>query len=394
MSLSSIKKDYLDSFSSGFKELYWSKLILMVSAGFLGLFLPIFLLDILGDHKLVFLYFGISSLLYAISVPLGGLFLNRFGFRNALRMSVLWGVAFYSVLYFLNQTNLVPMLTASIIFMALFRVFYWTPYIVDFAKFTSEKHRGKQLSLFSITQNITGGLVPILSGFIIASYGFGAVFIVGIVCYLLSGIFYLRLPKIKERFDWSYLRCWKELLGRKNRKAMMAFFADGTEGFVGSVIWPVFVYELLNGDYLEVGYISAFVIIFTVVLQVLTGRYLDKGNGKKVALKYGTFLYSVGWIVKIFVVTAFHIFIAGVYHNIAKIFSRTSFDALTYDLIDAQEHYVDEFTVIHEMAVHLGRFVSALVVVALAFFFPLQWTFLVAATASIVMSFVTDRVEE
>ena len=125
-----------------------------------------------------------------------------------------------------------------------------------------------------------------------------------------------------------------------------------------------------------------------MVLQFILGGKLDRGGNreKKRALKMGTLLYSLGWVIKIFVLTAFHIFVVGVYHNVMKIFARTSFDTMFYDIVASKRHYVDEFTVLHEIAVHLGKALSGVIIIIMASFLPLQWVFLLGALASVIMT--------
>src|SRR3989339_577329 len=302
--------------------------------------------------------------LYALTVSFGAMFLNKFGFRNALRVSLLLGALWYVIIYFVDKGNYFYLTPVLVIVLVLFRIFHWVPYHTDFAKFSNDGDRAKQLSFFDI------------------------VFAIGVVLYLLAGLFFLKIPKTKERFDWGYRESWQELLSVKNRSGFFAFMADGAEAMVGLVVWPIFMFQLLGGNYFEVGYVSALIILGTMVLQFILGGKLDRGGNreKKRALKMGTLLYSLGWVIKIFVLTAFHIFVVGVYHNVMKIFARTSFDTMFYDIVASKRHYVDEFTVLHEMAVHLGKALSGVIIIIMASFLPLQWVFLLGALASVIMT--------
>ncbi|MBU1557984.1 MFS transporter [Patescibacteria group bacterium] len=380
---------FKNKFKDGFLNLYGTKVVLLVASGFLGLFVPLFLFELFdNDIRWVVAFFGISSLLYVVTIPLGAMFLNRFGFKKALRVSLVFGALWYVILYFMDKGNYFYLAPLSIFVLVLFRISHWIPYIVDFAKFSDGGDRAKQLSAFDITRNILSGLLPIASGFIILKYGFDAVFIIGIVLYILAGLFLIKIPKTEEKFDWNYKQSWKELLSKKNRSSLYAYMADGAEGMIGLVVWPVFMFQILEGNYLEVGYLSALIIVVTMVLQFILGDKLDKGGDgeKKKFLKFGTLLYSLGWIVKIFVLTAFHIFIVGVYHNVVRIFARTSFDTMFFDIVASKKHYVDEFTVLHEMAVHLGKVIAMIFIIIGASFLSLQWTFLLGAGASMVMN--------
>lgn len=383
-----------DDLKPGLLQMYGAKTIMLIAGGFLGIFLPIFLFNLFDQSIIaVALYYGVSSLLYALTVPLGGQFLSKFGFRRSLRLSALWTVLFYVSFYFMDQETAIYLVPASMIFWVLFRLFYWLPYHVDMAKFTDDDDRGRQLGTLGVISNITAGLIPILSGFLLAHYGYDFVFIIAIILYLLSGLFYIKIPRTEEDFDWSYKDSWKEFFLKQNRRPVTSFVSDGMESLFGAVIWPIFIFQLLKGDFLEVGMISAFIIVITIILQITVGNYIDKKGNEVSLLKFGSFLYAFGWVVKIFILSSLHIFVAGVYHNVARIFSRAPFDVLTYDLAADQGHYVDEFTVLHEMAVHVGRVIGVIAVIVMSLFLSIQWTFLVAAFASVFMSFLREKHE-
>jgi hypothetical protein len=121
----------------------------------------------------------------------------------------------------------------------------------------------------------------------------------------------------------------------------------------------------------------------------LVGRYLDRKNSsKEKTLQIGSSLYAVGWILKIFVLSTLHVFVIGLYHNIVKIFTATPYSAILYDMSSDKGDYVDEFTVVREMAGHLGRATCLVVVSTAAIFIPLGWTFVLAAVASIALNLV------
>ena len=59
------------------------------------------------------------------------------------------------------------------------------------------------------------------------------------------------------------------------------------------------------------------------------------------------------------------------------------FESLNYDIAADQGHFVDEFTVLREMAINLGKGFMAILLIFISFFFGIQWTFLSAALATI-----------
>lgn len=381
------------SFSRGFVSLYVGRSIITIGSGLFGIFLPIFLYEFFkGNFAAVVAYFGVGSFFYAVFVAWGAQFLNRFGFRRALWISTLFGAAFYGLFSFLNTNNWIIIIPLTILALLLFRITYWLPYEVNFAKFTERKNRGKEISILTATLDVIHVLLPFVAGFMISFLGYNALFLFAVFIFFISVIPYLTMPSTNESFSWSYLHTWRQLFSKKRRGVELAFFADGAESMIGAVVWPIFIFGLLEGNYLEVGVVSTLILTITVVAQLFVGRYIDEGLEKeKKVLEYGSLLYALGWILKVFVATAFHVFLAGSYHNLTRIFTRIPFDALAYDIAADQGHYVDEFTVLHEMAIHLGRTFMMGIVICLSLFFPIQWTFLFAALATILFNLLYKK---
>lgn len=384
---------YFDgSVSHGFVSLYSSKSIVSIAGGLLGIFLPIFLYELFDKNfQYVASYYLIGNLSFAATIAIGTKFLNKFGFRKALRVSAFLGAAFYACFYFTNENNWQYFIPLSIVVLLLFRIAYWIPYHVDFAKFTSKTNRSRQVGLLEATNNVVGIFTPFIAGFILSRYGFNILFMVAVILYCASFIPYITIPRTKEKFDWDYLETWKKFFAKERRDVVYAFMADGAESVVGLIVWPVFIFNVLKGNYFEVGAVSALIVGVTILLQLLVGEYADKKVGKKIIIQFGSILYSLGWILKIFVATAFHIFIIDSYHKLMKIFLRIPFDALTYEIAASKGHYVDEFSVVHEIAINIGKSIMLIVVIVALVFIPLQWTFVLAAVASILFNFLRAK---
>jgi len=383
-----IGKKYFDRpLSQGFVSLYTGKTIILIAAGLLGIFMPIFLYELFDQNfSAVAIYYGVGHLIYALIVTVGGKFLNKFGFRKALQVSVILGALYYIVFYFIDKNNSVYLIPLAIFVVVLYRLFYWLPYHIDFAKFTTRDNRARQVSVFRATRLATGIFIPLIAGFIIVRFGFDVLFVIAIILYLVSGIPYLTIPRTREKFSWSWIETWRQFFSKKRRRMILAYAAEGAEYQVGIVIWPIFIYQLLKGNYLYVGVVSTLIIAVAVVLQLALGKFIDLKAPKEKVLRWGSLFYSVGWVIKIFITTAFHIFIVGVYHNVARIFLKTPFDVMVYEIAADQGHYVDEFTVLHEMAINIGKGLMMVIVVIIALYLPIQWVFVLAAFTTMVLN--------
>lgn len=376
---------------TGFMQLFISKrLIHGAAAALAGIFVPIFLYETTGESFFVVGgYYALLSFAYALLLVPSMTITNWLGFSRTLVLSGICSIITYIFLFYLTPENILTLmwpLAASII---AFRLFHWVPFHTDFALFTSAGKRGKQVSLSFAAIAFMGAIGPIAAGFIVANAGYTALFGTIIVLLIAATISYAYVPETPTHFDWSWKETWRQFRYKKNRGLMVGEFANGAETIVNIIVWPIFLYTILNGDLFSIGALSTIIVGVTIILQLILGRYLDKqGKDKSKTLRIGSFLYAVGWILKIFVLSAAQVFFVGLYHNIVRIFSHTPFSAIIYDMSADQGSLVDEYTVIREMANHLGRASALLITAILTLFIPIGWTFFIAVGASLALNMV------
>lgn len=378
--------------SSGFKYLVTGRTVMLIASGLLGLFLPVFLFKLFDySFQMVVVFYGITSALYVLFLPFGVRVLDeKLGLKKSMQLSMIFLASFYVLLSFVDSETVKIYIPLALIALTLFRLSFWIPFFTDISKLTDSKKRGREMSWISAIQMFLSVVLPIVAALIIDAYGFTILFIMAIVLYLLTMIPFSRIPHTREDFQWSWAHTWNIIIDAfRSKKVLHAYVANGAETFVGLIIWPVYIFELLNGNFLEVGIISALIVLVTIVLQLMSGKYIDTKISKQKLLQVGSILYAVGWLFKIFVITAFQIFIAGTYHNITKIFIQTPFDTMNFDMSADEGHYVDEFSVITQMATHIGRLLMALIVFVMLFFVSIQWTFAIAAFCSILFNFIS-----
>ena len=307
--------------------------------------------------------------------------INHIGLNNSLRASVFLFAGYYLFLSFI-ECDIFVFTALALIILTFARSFFWVPYHTDLAIFTDKSDRGKSIGVLWATSTFLGVIMPVISGFLIGSFGYKFVFILAIIIYLCAFIPLLTLPKTQETYSWKYWETFKHFFSRKNRKLVLANMANGAENEVGIVIWPIFVWQLLEGNYLAVGAISSLIVFGTIVIQLSVGKYTDKLDKRKM-IHWGSFFYAVGWLAKVFVLSAMQIFVVGTYHSFAQIFKDTPFDTLNYELLADQGHYVDEFTVLKEIAVQLGKILMLVFAILILSGLGINWIFALAALASL-----------
>jgi YQGE family putative transporter len=379
--------------SRGFMALFYNQVISSVATGLFAVFLPIFLYTLFKENvAMVAGYYLATYIVYLIFLLVASPFLNKIGFRRALRISTLVAVLFYTCLFFLNENNLLYLLPMIIFLIGFWRFLYWTPYNVDMAKFTSKKDRAKELSFMDSILSIISIITPIVAGLVIVEYGFNLLFLIGVFVFAFSVFPLMFVPRTKEKFSWGRIKTIKKVFNKENRIAAAIFFADGAEGIIGGILWPIFIFQLLNGDYLKVGIISTLVVAVTIIMQLIAGKYADqKGKLQEQLFKFGGIFYAIGWILKIFVLTAFHVFIIDAFHRISQVFYRVPLDTFVYEKAKDQKHLIDEFNIFRNIAISFGRIFMITTVLVMSFYLSLNWLFLFGAVFSIFLSIAHNK---
>ena len=226
---------------------------------------------------------------------------------------------------------------------------------------------------------------PLLAGFLLTQSSFSTLFIITIVILIIAIFPLAKLSKSQVKFEFSYFQSFRELFKKTNKRLRTVYLADGAQGLVGVVIWPIFIYQILKGQYLAVGAVTALVIIGTIICQLLMGNYTDKFSKRKL-MRVGSFVYAFGWMAKMFVVTAFQIFIIGTFHSLGYIVLRTPFDAFSYEQFTDRGTYLDEYTVLREMSINFGRAIMGLCLIVLIGLVGLKVAFPIAAMASLLIN--------
>ncbi|HPN81308.1 MAG TPA: MFS transporter [bacterium] len=374
--------------SPGVSALYSSVIIDQIGSGLVGLFMPVFLLEKFGRIEYVLLYYFLLYGCYAGLAPVGAKIMSIIGLKRAMILSVPFKVVFYLCLFYLARgypiVVFAPLMVAALeIRLALF----WIPYHTNFARFTDKRNRGRVIAFLSSVSSLTSIAIPVIAGWVIANYDFEVLFMLVMLLVGISVVPLFLLKPTYEKFSFSFGQTWQNLFGRKFRRMFWSNFADGIENMIGAIIWPIVIFQLLQGDFLAVGAISSLIVFFSVALRMAVGSYTDKFDKRKL-MRYGSVLYSLGWLFKVFVVTSFQIFVVSAYHSFAAIMMRTPFDALMYEKTADAGHYVDELTVLREMALNLGRCFCIAILFILINLIGLQWTFILAGIASLFVNLI------
>jgi MFS family permease len=369
--------------------LYFSQIIQEVSGGLTSAFFAAFLFQQLGGSVVhMILYFLVSYTMWLFMIPFGAKLMERIGLKKSMMISIIFGAIYYGflIMFFMekNWLYLIP----AIISVNINRMCFWIQYHTDFAKFSDPNNRGKQISLFASIASLVAIFLPILSGRILQQYDFGILFQIAVIIYSLSIIPLFLIPERSITFSFSYWECFRRVFCRDNWRSFLSYMCDGAQTMVGVVFWPLFIWLLLDKSYVAVGVVTSAVIFVSMIVRLTVGDFTDRIDKKKM-IRLGTFLYAIGWIIKMFVATGFQVFAASTYHSFSDIVMRTSYDALMYERAANSGPMVDEYTVMREISFTLGRLV--MIALGLIIFLAtgnIAWCFVIAAIASLLINLI------
>lgn len=370
-----------------------NRLLAFSASNLVGGFLAIFLYEFFGfSIQAVLLWFAIN---FAFKLPFhvwGAKIFSRTGLVPSMIVGTLGIMTFYWMFYLLDSGSSIHpylLMGVSIVGLMIVSAFYWAPFHVDFAEFTSKEKRGSQVGIFYAAQRLISVLAPLLAGYIIMHYGYKLNFFIGLVIAGTSIVPLIFLPKFEVKYEFTFFESFIKLFSKKFRGMTVSMAAYGAENIVGYTVWPIFLYIVFKGDYLNVGAFTAVIVVVGLLLEVFIGRQSDKISAKKL-LKIGTSLYALGWIWKGFVQTVVGVFAASTFHSLGSIMLRTPMDTLMYEQAADSGHYIDEYTVLREIALNIGRVLMLLFLVLVTSFFSIGAAFFVAAIISLGINRLVD----
>ena len=367
------------SFSRHAGALLVNRMILKMAFGFVNVFVPVLLYQLFGIRILG--VYILISLIIIICTPISARLLAQVGVRKLIALSVpfaamsVWALSFFDI----------SPVAAAMLFAILFGIhhsLYWVPYHVNFAEALGKQNRGVTLGWYEDLLELVSIATPLIGAILIVVTGFNdTLLFVSLLCFtaLLPVLF---IHETYERFSWTYLETFRRLFHKKNRKLLIGYGADGAQLGVATVLWPIFLFEVLNEKYIAVGIVTTLSLISILLLNILLGRYIDKYGVEKV-MGVGVLLSMSGWLLKAFVGTPFEVYIVDTYHKFGDSVARLSRNVTGFSGAADSGHYIDEYTTIAEISYQTGKILMFFVCGVLLTYFTMRSVFICAALVTL-----------
>ncbi len=349
------------------RELFLATTLVNLALAMVMIFEPIYLYNIGYSLQKIMIFYLITYGLYLVIMPLGASFAKQRGYELGLSIGAILFIVYYLTLFFIDAQPILFYVAPLIL--ALQKMFYWPAYHADFARFSDDSEEGRELGSITMISSLVYIIGPALAGFILANWGYGALFTVASLLFLVSNIPTLVTKEGFKPQPFSYVDAYKNLFNKNNQQSFLAYIGFGEE-FVVLVIWPIFI-SLIIKNVFDLGLIVALATLVTTIIVFYVGRLADFKN-KRAILSWGSAVYSLAWFIRIFITNTVGVFFVDSLSRLGKETVAIPITAITYerakDLKEDKHHHVMSTIVFFEMSLVVGKLIAILLIFFLLFF--------------------------
>jgi len=355
-------------------ELYASVALKDFAVAAIAIFEPIYLWTVGFSLQNIVLFYLLVYGIYIFTMPLGGKFAAQVGYEKTIFISSFFLIFLYLCLFLIPYHPVFIILAVAMY--VLRKTLYWPAFHGDFAQSSDKSDRGRETASVETISMFVYVLGPLAGGFIIKFFGFSVLFFVVSIIILLSNIPMLITKEKVKKFKYKYLSSFKMITKKENLKNFLAYIGFGEE-LVVMVVWPIFIYMVIK-DFFNVGGLVALATLVTGIVLLFIGRSTDKRKNKNKIVKTGAIFYSFTWLIRLLASTGLHVFFIDSFSRVFKNVIYVPVMALTYDRASKKE--ILKSVIFFEQGLAFGKFLAALIIYILLFFFS-GWTaaFVIAA---------------
>ena len=368
-------------------ELYWAVGMNDLARASVSLFEPIYLYTIGYSVRQVIFFYLLVYGGYVLLLPFLGKLVGRLGFEHSIFYSQFFQIGYYLTLFGISKFSFLFFVSPFVF--SIQKCLYWPAYHADFAVFSSDEQRGREVGgveTLSMMMFIVG---PFIGGAILEWTNFSVLFIVVAGLFILSALPLLRIKEVHDRAEFSYRDVFKQLIDPRHRRNFAAYLGFGEELIVLS-LWPIFIYVVIK-DYLDIGAIVALATLITSFIVLYLGRLTDKYK-KEHIIRWGSIFYSLVWLLRTMASGTWHVFGLDTSSRIAKEILIVPLVATTYN--NARKTGVLSYVVFYEQSIAITKFFTAALLLLILQFVGTPWTaiFIVAAVFSLLYMLLKENV--
>ncbi|MFH0873896.1 MAG: MFS transporter, partial [Candidatus Komeilibacteria bacterium] len=253
------------------KELYTSSIMMNFGLAMVQMFEPIYLYSIGYSLPMIMWFFLVVYGLYFIWIPLGAKFAGRFGTERSIELSTIFISLLYICLFAVQYDH--HLFYVAAVLYALQKMFYWPAFHADFAQNAASSERAREVSSLTVATSLVFVAGPILAGYLITIGGFGWLFILASLIFLLSNLPLMTTEEKFVPFSFPYWRTYRSLFSATFWRLKLSYLGYAEE-FVVMVVWPVFIALIVKDDF-RIGLVISLMVLVSTVVTLVAGKFAD-----------------------------------------------------------------------------------------------------------------------
>jgi MFS family permease len=297
---------------------------------------------------------------------------GKIGFKKNLLISSIILIFALAFLYLLKLDSV--WFYPSSIFFGAAQAMFWFSVHADMAKSMKKKKGGSEISLIFIMASIASIIGPVLAGLILDLSSFDVLFVVVTAILILSSAPLFLTKDIKLNANINF----KGMFSMDKFSCFVSYFSDGAMHVATAILWPLFVFFILN-NYLGFGAIFSLISVVTPFILVIAGKYVDH-NKLGLVLRTSAIVFGISIFMRAFV------------DNISGVIIVTLLGAISWSLFAVAMHknlYMKVRTkkgnnyseiITREWILNFGRICMLIFFVFSGSFF---WSFIIAGLTSL-----------
>lgn len=196
----------------------------------------------------------------------------RYGMRLLIILGTLLSALQYPLLARVHGVG--PALYAIVAIGAIADTFYWPSYHAYFARVGDDEHRGHQISAREAVVALVGVVSPLLTGFLLVTFGPKIAFGItaGIVAIAAIPLLWTPAFRVANTAPGAI---------RAALPGVLLFMGDGFTGGIYVFAWQVALFLTLHENFMAYGGALALAAVVGAIGGLYLGRYIDNSGGRR-----------------------------------------------------------------------------------------------------------------
>ncbi len=293
----------------------------------------------------VILLYTLAQVVTVLLTPYSAMLLKN-GVRRTLQMGVLacvcafilWGGALAGLFGHMPSFGIV----GFALFMGIYRALYWVPYAL-------EKNQTPQIKNKRLHQEVCIALMPAIAGYALNDGSLSAIALLfsGAILLITSLAPLFTIEETYEKYSWKYRETFGELFEPKYDSLVTSAFLEGIQGAALVLIWPLTIFLIVGASYRLLGLVLAITLLIAIPMRSFGNRLTLRSPAIHATLA------ASAWVLRLLVASPFGVILVDSYSSVSQ---RTPYaDSYAFEQAADNGTYLDEYTVLKEISLALGR---------------------------------------